>query len=123
MAIKFFSYTEPRPAPEELVGKLVGKYGIRSHKSYSLPLLVAGYSGNRLHLKACEMGKNWEQMPPDQWVEDVKLKVDRVAYVCDTIGEAQKIREAGNKSQEIYERVQSELNAQMQAIYDQLQVE
>lgn len=93
--ITFFKDDDQRPEPSALVGRLVGKYGMKSCRSYTLPLFVVGHTGARLHMKP-SVRKGGEFLPVDHWPGDdmVNMLVRKVAYVCDTVEEAASIVEA-----------------------------
>jgi hypothetical protein len=118
--IKFFGLKDERPLPSDLVGKLVGKEGIMRFRGYSLPLLVTAVSGKRLYAKACARGKADAILPTEHWTEETHFNLSQVAYVCDTIEEADLIRGAGKKSMQTYQRVQDELKAQMDAFFSEI---
>jgi hypothetical protein len=118
--IKFYSAKADRPHAADLVGKLVGKEGVMKFRTYSLPYLVTGVSGKRLYAKVCERAVGDAILPTDQWVEEVHFNLSQVAYVCDTIEEADLVRAAGRKSMQTYQRVQQELKAQMNAFFSEI---
>jgi hypothetical protein len=66
--ITFFKASEQRPDP----ASLVGKEGIKNFRSYSLPLLVTGFTGSVLHMKACVQNRDGI-LPVDTWSEDVNI--------------------------------------------------
>jgi hypothetical protein len=118
--IKFYSAKADRPHPADLVGKLVGKEGVMKFRGYSLPYLVTGASGKRLYAKVCERGNGDVILPTGEWIEDSHFNLSQVAYVCDTIEEAELIRAAGRKSMQTYQRVQNELKAQINAFFTEI---
>lgn len=115
--IKFFSEKSERPHPSELVGRLVGKEGVMRFRSYSLPLLVTGYSGTRLFAKACVRIKD-EIQPMDTRTEEVKFSVKSVAYVCDTEAEGEQIYQANLQAIAAWRRSQEEIKLEINSFFE-----
>jgi hypothetical protein len=116
--IAFFKH-DLRLDPADLVGKLVGKEGSKPFRSYSLPLLVVGFSGKRLHMKACEFSMD-EILPVSEWTEDVDMLVHKVFYVCDTVEEATIIRNTCHEAQRLYDLAQKVVQADIGKLFAQV---
>jgi hypothetical protein len=108
--ITFYSSDDVRPDPASLVGKIVGKEGIKPFRSYSLPLLVTGFTGCRLYLKASTQNRDGI-LPIAAWTEGANMLVRKVFYVCDTVEEATIIHNACHEAQRLHDLAQKALSA------------
>ncbi|NTF18156.1 hypothetical protein G6L37_07035 [Agrobacterium rubi] len=116
--ITFYTGNAERPSPEALIGKLVGKEGVKSYQSYSLPLVVTGYTRNRIHTKPC-MRRGDVFLPVKEWSgeDTVTMSPGRIFYVCDTLEEATSIVEACARAAEIHDDAMKVMNAEIKELF------
>jgi hypothetical protein len=114
--ITFYSSNDVRPAPSSLVGKIIGKEGIKPFRSYSLPLLVTGFTGSRLHMKACAQNRDGI-LPVAAWTEDVDMLARKISYVCDMVEEATAIRDACHEAQRMHDLAQKALRTKIGELF------
>jgi hypothetical protein len=110
----------------ELVGKFVGKEGIMNFRSYSRPMFVTGYGGNRLYVKLSLVEHRTvaeddaRLLPPDEWEEEAHIQFKSVAYVCDTIEECERMMQAGRRAMRIWQDGIAQIKRDTAEVYAEL---
>jgi hypothetical protein len=124
--IRFLRKNEaPAEHPSELVGRFVGKDGLTNYPTYSRPMLVTGYSGSRLYVKASlvdhkSLDGTLKLLPVEEWDEEFHIQIKSVVYVCDTKEEGEQVMGATRRSKQIWQEGEQRLRAEIRSVYSDL---
>lgn len=124
--IRFLGKNEsPAEHPSDLVGRFVGKEGLTSYRTYTRPMLVTGYSGSRLYVKASlvdhkTLDGTLKLLPVEEWDEEFHIQLKSVVYVCDTKEEGEQVMAATRRSKQIWEEGERRLRAEIVSVYRDL---
>lgn len=115
----------PAEHPSELVGRFVGKEGSMNFRTYTRPMLVTGYSGSRLYVKASLVDHKSQKgdrklLPVEEWDEEFHIQIKSVVYVCDTKEEGEQVMAASDRSKQIWEEGERRLRAEIRSVYADL---
>lgn len=124
--IRFLGKNEsPAEHPSELLGRFVGKEGLTNYRTYTRPMLVTGYSGSRLYVKASlvdhkTLDGTLKLLPVEEWDEEFHIQLKSVVYVCDTKEEGEQVMAATRQSKQIWEEGERKLRAEITSVYRNL---
>lgn len=124
--IRFLGKNEsPSEHPSELVGRFVGKEGLTNFRTYTRPMLVTGYSGSRLYVKASlvdhkSLGGEPKLLPVEEWDEEFHIQLKSVVYVCDTKEEGEQVMAATQRSKQIWQEGEQKLRGEIKSVWHDL---
>ncbi len=109
----------------DLVGKFVGKEGLMNFPTYTRPMLVTGYSGSRLYVKASlvdhkSLSGEPKLLPVEEWDEEFHIQLKSVVYVCDTKEEGEQVMAATQRSKQIWQEGEQRLRAEIKSVWRDL---
>jgi hypothetical protein len=125
--IRFVGKKEQAAAhPSDLVGRFVGKEGsMLSFRTYTRPMLVTGYSGTRLYVKASlidhkSLDGSPKLLPVEEWDEEFHIQIKSVVYVCDTKEEGEQVMAATRLAKQIWQDGETRMRAEINTLFADL---